>query len=160
MRKEELGKVVESKLSAYQQQQKAEATRQQALYTVQQRHPDAFVKNAQGQIVNWNNKSPLSQRIAQYMQDPEIQKNPRGLLVATAMANWDLSQQSQAKNTQLKQEVRNLQKRTMVEGGGKQQHVQKSPIAKAVERTSSGKREDAVAAMKEMFKARGIIRDD
>lgn len=161
MEKAELGNIVEQKLTSYQKQQQDTQMRQQALQTVQQRQPNAFVKNAQGQIVGWNNKSPLTRKIGQYLQDPDIKNNPRGLLVATAMANWDLSQSGQAQTQKLKQEVREAQKKTMVEGGGKRTTVSKSSLSKAIDRArETGSLKDATVAMGEHLRAKGTIQSE
>jgi len=159
LQKAEMERLFEEKLTSLQKKQQANLVRSEALRTVQQRHPEAFNKDAQGRPIGWNNSSPLTQRIAQYMQDPEIANNPRGLLVATAMANWDLSQNTQIKSKQLKQEVKDLQKKTMFEGGGKSQPIEKNPVRKALDNAKSGSKKDATNAMKEILKARGIIEE-
>jgi hypothetical protein len=86
-------------------------------------YPDAFVKNQSGQIIGWNNNHPLTQGIGQLMQDKRFSDDPQGLVAASDIvyARYIRQQQpiNQQKEAQLKAEVGNLQKRTMVEGSGK-----------------------------------------
>lgn len=160
---QETASIVEKKLTEFQQRQQQETTRNQVFQQVVSRYPELVQKDPTGNVLGWNQRDPLYQRINQYMRDPELQKNPRGLRVAAALANEDLAlykgQKSQAQVDKQKQEIKNLQKKTLVEGGGSAQEVDSSPIRKAVQTaTKSGEMRDATAAMTEILKARGTIK--
>ena len=158
---ESMANIVRSELDSRDKARIAEQTKQQALTQVMQRYPDAFSKNTAGQTIGWNNGSPLTQRIAQYMTNPEIANNPQGLLVAAALAHSDISVGSKAmtaKQTQtLKNEVRNLQKQTLVESGNNKQVTGPTKKQIALEKSKSGAVKDSVEIMKEMWKAAGRI---
>lgn len=159
LRNKEVSETVKKELDNYQSKQDVKVTQAQTYQSVQQRYPDAFLKDGNGAITSWNNASPLTQRISMYMQDPEIANNPRGLMVAASLAYSDIQlgqgQSTQAKTQQLKQQVRTLQKQTMVEGGGQNSDESKTPVRKAVDKSISGEMGDATQAMKEIFKASG-----
>ncbi|MCP3684121.1 MAG: hypothetical protein GY861_15680 [bacterium] len=161
VRTETVSNTVKKQMDAFKQNQSAETQKQQSLTAVQQRYPDAFQKNANGQIVGWDNNSPLTQRIAEYMRDPEIAKNPRGLWAAASMAFSDLqlgqSAKTQANQKQLKQQVKTLQKKTLVEGTGQPVVQPVSTRKKAIDATVSGKVKDGHNAMKEILRSRGVI---
>lgn len=165
LQKEEVAKGIRTEIQNWQAAQQAEQTRNNAFQTVMQRHPEAFKKNAQGQFIGWDDKSPLAQRIAVHMQDPEIKNNPRGLLVAAALAYSDVAQNAtahaKAKTTQAKAEVKNLQKKTLTEGGGVSSPPQsKTPAQASRERlASTGSIKDGAVAMKEILKSRGRIKE-
>jgi hypothetical protein len=166
IQRDEGAQLVRQELTNWQKQQQSEQLKVQTYNQVVQRYPDAFVKNAQGQIVGWNNQSQLAQRIGQYMQDPEVANNPRGLSVAAALAYSDLTQgqsmKSKQQQTQMKAEVKNLQKKTLTEGAGVSSSPQsKTPLSAAKEKFySSGKVKDGAAAFKEILKNRGRIVED
>lgn len=166
LQKEEVSKGIRNELNAWKAEQAAERVKSEALQTVMSRHPNAFRKNAQGQFVGWDSKSPLAQRIGYYMQDPEIKNNPRGLLVASAMAFQDIgtavTNQAVKQTTQAKAEVKNLQKKTLTEGGGVSSPPQpKTPTSVAKEKlASTGSTRDGAAAFKEILKSRGRIKED
>ena len=162
LREQRTANVIKKEIGSWKQEQEAQVARQRSLTTVYQRHPEAFIKNNTGQIV-WNQQSPMYQRIAQYMQNPEIGNNPRGLIVAASMAYSDLSldqsARSQQQQQQLKRQVKKLQKSTMVEGGGKRTQQAKTPVRKAIDdfAKSKGKVSEGTIAMKEWLKAKGTI---
>jgi len=153
--------IVRTELDKRDQVQLVEQSKKQSLESVMQRYPDAFLKNSSGRSVGWDTSNPLTQRIGQYMQDPEIANNPRGLQVAAAMAFADLSLNRsttvQKQAQKLKTEVKTLQKQTMVEAGGGHINPSVSSRQAAMEKTKSGKPKDAIDAMKELWKATGRL---
>jgi hypothetical protein len=159
LNRREIVREVEEKIQGQQRITQAEQTRQQSLNYVMQTYPDAFTKNAQGQIVSWNQNHPITGYIGRYMQEPELANNPRGLIAAAKMAYADyaMSQQSgnNLKQQQLKAEVKHLQKQTLVEGGGKQ-NIQVVPEHRvAIDKLKqSGSLKDAVAALSAINKAK------
>lgn len=162
-RQDQTAEVVRKELSKFQSQQEANVAKQQALQDVMRKYPEAFSTNPNGGVTGWDNKSLLAQRIGQYMQDKEISNNPRGLTVAAALAYSDIatSQKSQElmKQQKMKREIRGLQSKTLVEGGGTKQAPPKNPARKAVDKArETGKIKDASHVMKEIFKAQGAIK--
>jgi hypothetical protein len=87
--------------------------------------------------------------------------HPRGLLAAAKMAYADtiMGQQmkTQVQTQQLKAEVKDLQKKTLIEGGSKQ-NIQPVPAHRqAIEKLrQTGSMKDAQAAVRELLRARGI----
>lgn len=166
LQKEEVAQGVKQEISAWQAAQRAEQVKAESFNYVAQRYPEAFKKNAQGQLVGWDNSSPMAQRIATHMQDPEIKDNPRGLMVAAALAYSELAPQIAAqasvKTTQAKAQVKDLQKRTLVEGGGVSSPPQaKTTLTNAKERlASTGSTKDGAQVFKEILKARGRISEN
>jgi len=155
--RKQLAKEMEEKLQLDRKQREAELRRQQSLKYVMDNYPEAFLKNSQGQIVGWNNEHPLTQQIGVIMQDPRLANDPDGLMAAADIgyARYIKSQQTvqQQKEKQLKQEVKNLQKKTLVEGGGKPSEVVSDPVRVAIERLKkTGSMKDAEIAMAEIFK--------
>ena len=165
LQKEEIRNEMKSVFSEHQAVQQKEKVRQEALHTVMSKYPDAFKKDGNGNPVGWNENSPLAQRIGAYMQDQEISNNPRGLLVAAALAFSDvaptIAAQANAKAVQAKSEVKSLQKKTLTEGGGVSSPPQpKTPANSARERLSqTGNIKDGAVAFKEILKSRGRIKE-
>ena len=155
--KEENANIVRDELQKFRQAEQVEVTKKTALDTVMKRYPDAFSKDANGRIAGWNNNSALTQRIGQYMQNPEIANNPNGLLVAAALAHSDTSLGQKNQTNALKAEVKTLQKQTLVESGINNDPAPKTTRQVAIEKSQSGAVKDSVAAMKELWKATGRL---
>lgn len=68
----------------------AETKKQQSYKWVEDNLPDVIVKNQMGQVVGWNDQSPLYRQIGVYMSDPRIANDPEGIKVAAKMAAFDL----------------------------------------------------------------------
>lgn len=120
---EEGAKVVREELGKWRKEQEDGIKRQQAYNYVVQNYPDVFVKSPTGQILGFNNQNPLMQQIDVIMRDPRFANDPEGL-IAAADIGWARLQRSQQpimqqEQQKLKEEVRDLQKKTLVEGGGK-----------------------------------------
>lgn len=132
----------------------AETKRQQSFEYVKNTYPDAF-----------NPNHPMSNGIRQYMSYPEIGNNPQGLILAAKAAYADYMQSQspvlQQKTQQLKQEVRQLQKNSLVEGGGRKVISTQSPQQVALERAKqTGTMKDATSAIGEILKQRGILQEE
>lgn len=165
LEREEGAKVVRQEIDRWKTEQQSEQMKQDTLQTVMQRYPEAFAKDANGRMVGWNNNSQLAMRIGQYMQNPEIANSPRGLLAAAALAYSDINQvqsaRTQAKTTQLKTEVKNLQKKTLIEGSGMTpQQNNTTPLSSARQKLSeTGSIKDGAQAFKEILKSSGRIKE-
>jgi len=159
--REQLAKELDEKIRLQEKQKEAEVKRQQSLQYVMQQYPEAFKKDASGRIVAWDNSHPLTHQIAQLMQDPRLANDPEGLIAAAdiAYARYVRQQTPQIikKEQKMKQEIRNLQKKTLIEGGGKKVQPSVPPYRTAIEKAKSGRIEDAKEALKEIFKTQGVI---
>ena len=104
----------------YTQRTQAEQQRQQATQFVAQTFPECFVDGPGGP--QWNNSSPLTQRIGVYMQNPDLAKSPNGLVAAAKMAAFDLgvsaNRRLQSKVKKTTAQLRKEQKKTLIAGGG------------------------------------------
>lgn len=162
LRAEQNAKLVRTEIEKFKTEQQQAQVKQQTYAEVAQNYSDAFVKDQAGNLVGWNNNHPLTQRIAYYMQDPDIQANPRGLKVAAALAYADLSRTTQpqtfAKEQKMKREIKNLQNKTLVEGSGASVQQEISPRRKAIDKLrQTGSAKDAADALKHIFKASGQL---
>ena len=163
--RKQLSREVEDRFSAREKLREADIKKQQSLSYVQANFPEAFVRNQQGQIVDWNREHPLTRHIFQAMTDPRLAKGENGdeLAVAAdiAYARFMRSQQPaiQQKIQQQKAEIGNLQRQTMVEGGARS-NVQPVPeFRQAIDRAKqSGNVRDVAEALKAIAKAKTAAR--
>ena len=166
LHKEELANVVRSEIGKTKAVEQAERTKVDALQATMARYPNAFRKDANGNFIGWDPNSPLAQRIGYHMQDPEIANNPRGLVVAAALAYSDIGQgqvaQSRATAAKLKSDVKSLEKKTLTEGAGVNSPPKpKTPLDNAKAKLQeSGTVKDGAAAFKQVLKQRGRISED
>jgi len=110
----------------------------------------------------FNPMHPLTQLISGYMREPDLQKRPDGLAVASKLALADYmdaqATKSQKKVKVLEQNLKKVQKATLVEGGTTQQDVikNKTKYSKAMEAfQATGSKE----ALREVLKAKMGIED-
>jgi hypothetical protein len=101
----------------------------------------------------------------QYLANPELQSHPRALELAEAFAIRDLYRASvptiSQKMTKATNELKSLQKKTLVEGGGNTMQQSVPPIVSASERLrKTGSERDAKEVMKEYFKSKGVLPSD
>jgi len=59
-----------------------ETQRQQSSQFVAQNFPECFVRDAQGNVMGWDNNSALTQKIGEYMRNQVLAQNPQGLVAA------------------------------------------------------------------------------
>ena len=122
------------------------------------------IKDSNGRFISWNMANPLTQEIARIMQDKRIESQPDAIEIASEIAYGRLARakapQSAQQVSKLKAQVKKVEQRTFVEGGGKPVSVNSNPIRKAVEQfKTTGNKKDAQEAFKEMFKAQGILKE-
>lgn len=159
LERDEQAKVIRREMQKWRTTQEADIRKRDALNYVTQNYPEAFAKDAQGNNLGWNNNHPLTKMIGRLMQDPRLKNNPDGLAIASDIAYGryarSQSPKSQKENKSLKREVKNLQKRTLVEGGGKD-NVQSVPAHRAAidKLKQTGSIRDAQAAIAAIAKAR------
>lgn len=160
LQKEEQANLVRNELQTWQQKQKAEQTKQQAFQQVVSRNPDLIVKDDAGNFVGWNEKNPKLQKMQRYLNDPRVKGQPDALLIAERFALADMYLANQPKNQQelnkQKEEIKNLQKKTMVEGGNAQDSYTPSPRQAALEKLrKSGSLKDAAKVFSQRSESNG-----
>lgn len=160
MEKEGQAEVVKREINSWKQEQSdRETVRNSFNYAVAQ-YPECFVRDKSGRITGqWNNNHPLTQGIAIIMQDPRLKGNPDALAIASDIAYGRFIKskagQSAAANSTLKNEVKSLQRKTLVEPGTKTVTRIATPHRKAIDKfKQSGSLKDATEAMKAIYKAR------
>lgn len=162
LREKRYEEVAERKWRTLSEEQQKQELRKRTLSEVVAKHPEMVVKDKQGNFMGWNQNSPLVQRVGVYMNNPEIANRPDGLALATQLAKGDLWEMNQPKINQTIEkanaDLRNLQKKTLVEGSGNQDIAQVSPYEAAIQKLNvTGSKDDATLAMKEYFKSKGVI---
>jgi hypothetical protein len=158
---EKMVATLETRLKANEEQTKAASLRQQSEAQVVRQFPNMFSKDANGNI-GWNHNDPMTQRMAAYLQEPELKANPRGLEVAAKLAYADLAMAGVSVKVQteqkLKTQVKALEKKVMTEGAGRPVVPQVAPMKKSMERLAqTGNLTDAKDAVQEYFKAIGRL---
>ena len=156
---EQVGKVAEEKVREIEQKRTAEIKKAQSFQYVKQIYPEMFITDPLGNAV-WNNQHPLTQQVGIIMQDPRFANDPDGLMAAADIAFARLSRiqntNTQKKVKTLKQNLRKVQKQTLVEGAGvKSTAPARSERQKALEKLAkTGSIEDAKSAIGEILKLR------
>jgi hypothetical protein len=158
-------RIVKEELTGLQRQQTELNVRQQTFNTVIQRNPDIAVKDPLGNFIGFNTQSPLYQRMNFYMSNPEIVARPEALEIAEAFAMRDLAyaQKPVVAKTIEKQanQIKSLQKKTMVEGNGSNSNVQISSMQAAKDKLKqTGSVKDASNVMGEILRRQKILSDD
>lgn len=158
-----VAKITEEKVKEVEtKQREAMITQQSEQWVVN--HPrlqECFVQDPFGKKV-FNTAHPLTQMIGQYLSDPELKKRPDRLVIASklALADYMDSQatKSQKKVKTLEQNLKKVQKATLIESGTNQQDVikNKTKYSRAMESLhSTGSKQ----ALKEVLKAKLGIED-
>lgn len=166
LKEQKIAKAIRSEMESWKQEQVNEQKRQQAFSYVASNFPDVFVKDQNGKPVlgQWDLNNPVVREIGNLMQDPRVAKEADGLAIAADIAFSRVMRQQapiiQQKIQQQKTEVKNLQKRTLVEGGGQTSGVAKPAHRVALDNLAqTGSMKDALSAMKEINKLRGTIEE-
>ena len=165
LEKLEIQQLTKEEISRFKQEQENIVKRQQAnSYTVN-KYPDAFLRGINGQYVVDkggdpipNQQHPVGRMMAGYLGDPDLQRRPDKLYIASKLAYADYIESNQGKTMKqqqkLKEEVGSLQKKTLTEGSGKSA-PQPIPVhRKALDKLKqSGKIDDAKLALDALLKA-------
>jgi len=157
--KEDQAKLIRGEFEKVQQRQQAVQVQKQSYDYVSKNYPEVFQRDAQGNTLGWNNSHPLTRMIGEFMNNPELKNRPDALVIASDMAYGRYARMkgltTQQKNQQLKKEVKNLQKHTLVEGGGRE-GASSVPVHKAaIDRLKeTGSMKDAQAAIAAVMKAK------
>lgn len=162
--KAELAQEFNQRIEATQRQQREEVVKSQVFNRVLQNFPDIAIKDQQGNFLGWNNMNPMTQAMGKYMSNPDLANRPDGLEIAAKLAYADSMMQkvpaTQKTIQSLKSQVKKAQAATFIEGGGRKAGDSASPVKKHLDRVAqTGRSEDAAGVMKEIFKARGIIKE-
>lgn len=161
--KDSLSREFDQRIEATAKAQRDESVKRETFNHVLSRFPDLAIRDQQGNFLGWNNVNPMTQAVGKYMSSPDLAGRPDGLLVAAKLAYADIAMQKLPDTNKtirtLKNQVRKAQAGTMLEGGGRKPGSE-NPVRKHIERfAASGNKADAVGAMKEIFKARGVIKE-
>jgi hypothetical protein len=131
LQKEEQAALVRQELQGWQQKQQVENTKQQVFRDVVSRNPDLIQTDGAGNFLGWNDKSPLLNGMQRYLRDPRIANQPDALAIAEKFAIADQYMMSkpkiQNKIVEQKEEIKNLQRKTLMEGGGREGQYTPSP---------------------------------
>lgn len=152
---------LEERFNAKEKVRQATEKRQQVWGKVTSDFPEYFVKDSMGRMV-WDEANPTVRQIAILMQDERLKSDPDGLYWAAEIATARTLRQSQAtqikEKTQLKTKVKDLQKKTMTEGGQKPQSVQKDDLRDSIEDLKkTGSKNALRSAVSAYFKKAGYI---
>jgi len=161
--RKESANLVKEELNSWKEQQKTEKIKIDTFNAVITRNPEIAIKDNAGNFAGWNTKSPLFQKMNQYMANPRIASQPDALDIAEAYAMRDLARanipQVNQKIVEQKNQISSLQRKTMVEGTGAMPQAPISPRQAAIDKSKSGTVKDGAVAMKEILKAQGIIKE-
>ena len=127
---------LEQRFSAKDKQREVQSKQENTWKKVTSEFPEYFTKDSLGRTV-WDEANPTVRQIAVLMQDERLKSDPEGLYWAAEIAtarSLRQSQSTQAKEkAQLKTKVKDLQKKTMVEGGQKPQATQKDDLRDSID---------------------------
>jgi hypothetical protein len=119
--KEDRRKEYESLVTSTQRKTHEETRRNQSAQWVAQNFPDTVVKDQTGNVMGWNNQSPILAKANEYMNRSEnLRNDPEGFMAAVKMAAFDMGAsvnlQNKVKSTigQLRKE----QKKQLASAGG------------------------------------------
>lgn len=152
---------LEERFNAKEKARQTTEKRQQVWGKVTSDFPEYFVKDSMGRMV-WDEANPTVRQIAILMQDERLKSDPDGLYWAAEIATARTLRQTQAtqikEKTQLKTKVKDLQKKTMTEGGQKPQSVQKDELRDSIEDLKkTGSKNALRSAVSAYFKKAGYI---
>jgi hypothetical protein len=161
LEKAERAKEYETLVTSTQRKTESEVRRNQSAQWVSQTFPDTVVKDPMGNVMGWNNQSPVLARANEYMNRSETLRNdPEGFMAAVKMAAFDLgvTPTSNKKVDRTVAQLRKEQKKQLASSGGTR-IVETSEVAKK-NRMERLKEEYAKTGNKkifeEMVKIRGL----
>ena len=164
IRNEKTENAVQVALKGYKETETNKRLIDETFRSVTARHPDIAIKDANGNFIAWNEKSKMAHRMAHYMEDPALQKDPRGLKVAAALAYEDLAQTKGVKTAAelqaQKRKVKVLQRKTEVESGTTNVSEDTSAYKTSVEQAKkTGSTKDTKNAFGQVLRQKGMIKD-
>jgi hypothetical protein len=160
-----VAKIAQSEIKAVDEKRTAEQKKQNSYGYVVQTYPECFVRDNFGNL-QWNNQHPMVQQIGQIMNDNRFKNDPEGLIAAADMAYGRMarmqSSQTQKKVKTLQQNLKKVQKGTLIEGAGQQATKSvKDELTKAKEVLFSkiGNKDAAHNVVKAYLKKYGVIEE-
>lgn len=128
---------IDSRLQSERRRSQDEIIRNESFRYVKENYPEAFDRN-----------NPMFQEMNILMSDTRFQNDPHGIRIAAEAAFGRVSRNSK-QSQQLKQEIKSLQKKTFVEGGGKQNVAAVPAYKQALEKAKqTGNFRDAAEAFR------------
>lgn len=133
--------------------QRDEAVKQQVFNQVIQDFPEVAIKDQYGRFIGWNNASPLVQKMGEYYASPDLAGRPDGLALAAKLAFADTVMQqlpsTQKQVQKLKANLKKVEQKTFVEGGGRKVTESVPAQRRAVQQAAqTGDMKDAAIAMR------------
>jgi len=171
LKKQEVAKVIDQRFSEFDKRQRDTAVRNESFKYVAANYGDMFLKDNLGNLISdgsgkavWNTESKQAVLTAQILQsDVGLQNDPAGLLKASEIAYARLSRLNSGVTQKTLAEhqatIKDLQKKTMVTGSGVQQVPQRDTHRASVEKSRSGRLNDAHSAMKSILSKQGVLGD-
>lgn len=160
-----VAKIAQNEIKGVEEKRTAEQKRQSAYGYVVQSYPDIFIIDNFGNR-QFNNQHPMVQQMGMIMNDPRFKNDPEGLMAAADIAYGRMARmqsgQTQKKVKVLQQNLKKVQKGTLVEGSGQQSTtVKKDELAAAKERLKSNKVDKTAAfdVVKAYLKKTGAIEE-
>ena len=161
MEKLDRAREYENLVKTTQTQSQAEARRTQSAQWVAQTFPETVVKDNMGNVMGWNNQSPLMARANEYMgRNENLRKDPEGFTAAIKMAAFDLGVSMNLSNKVNKTigQLRKEQKKQLASAGGTRtaetpEKTSKTRIAKLQEEYRKTGNKDIFA---EIIKLKGL----
>jgi len=160
-----VAKIAQNEIKAVDEKRTAEQKKQNSYGYVVQAYPECFVTDNFGNK-QWNNQHPMVQQIGQLMNDNRLKNDPEGLMVAADIAYGRLARmqsgQTQKKVKTLQQNLKKVQKGTMIEGSGQQETKSvKDAFTKAKENllAKPGNKDAARDVVKAYLKKSGVIEE-
>lgn len=158
-------RLAQNEFKAVEEKRTAEQKRQNAYNYVVQTYPECIVRDNFGNT-QWNLQHPMVQHMGVIMQDKRFVNDPEGLLVAADIAYGRMARtqsgQTQKKVKVLQQNLKKVQKGTMIEGGGQQATKStKDELTKAKEALFANRSDKKVAhnVVKAYLKKYGVIEE-
>jgi len=121
LEKAERIKDYEQLVTSTRQKTEAETRRGQSANWVAQSFPDTVIKDQMGNMVGWNNQSPVLAKINEYMnRDEALRNHPEGFMMAAKAAAFDLgiTPTSNKKLDRTVGQLRKEQKKQLASSGG------------------------------------------
>lgn len=158
-------KQTQSEIKAVEEKRTAEIKRQNSYNYVAQTYPECFISDSFGNR-QWNNQNPMVQQIGFLMNDNRFKNDPEGLMAAADIAYGRVARmqgtQAQKKVKTLQQNVKKLQKGTLIEGSGTNAvKVTKDEFTTAREnlKANPANKKHAADAVKAYLKKEGFLQE-
>jgi hypothetical protein len=123
--------------------------------------PECFRRDGSGNIIDWDNSNPLTQKIGEYMRQPEFRDHPQGLVAAAKMAAFDLgysmSKKLQNKVAQTTAQLKREQKKTLISSGGTTVNQDENRKTRVQKLADTYRKTGDKEIFKQLAKARGLI---